>query len=355
MPISLGRSSWQLIGLCAVGILLNFGNLAQAEEEAKPEVTLEQIKTHWQQRREKFQSVRVEWTEVVTHKNFPLDHDFLGGPKEPPFGMDVTHTHRKSLLFHQGRYRHSTSGINSMTNPKKLPEWVHVEDTWVADGKESRHFSYNGPPTLDSPRNQLTINSEVGMAYPGNPAMTTSMNLDIPELLPLTPFRITDSVTQNGEDFLVLTCPIPAAFNEIWLEARPPYLLRESKRQRHDAEGEVVNDVEISYTYTQDPEHGWYPSGWKYRSDLQDIDAQVTSVVVEPYVQELDFTLVPPPLTMVVNVAQDRNNYTVSFIKEDGSKRVFTMAELTSGTPIRELLETPADEAESEPEPSDED
>jgi len=336
------RPTWYFSGLCALAILLNLPHLTQAEEEAKPEVTLDQIKTHWQQRREKFQSVRVEWTEVITRKNFPLDHDFLGGPTEPPFGIDVTHTHRNSLLFHQGRYRHSTSGINSMTNPKKLSEWVHVENTWVADGKESREFSYTGPPTLDPPYNQLTINRDVGMAYPGNPAMTTSMNLDIPSLFSLTQFSITDKVTKNGEEFLVLTRSLHAEFGsiaEIWLEARPPYLLRETKQQTRDAEGAIVNTVEISNTYTQDPEHGWFPSGWKYRSDSQDIDAQVTSVVVEPHVQEIDFTLVPPPLTMVVNVAEDRNNYTVSFIKEDGSRRVFTQEEMRMNRPIREWLE----------------
>lgn len=346
--ISLNRA----LGLLALACLLIFGTLAQAEENVKEEVTLDQIKEHWQQREVKFQSVRVEWTEVVTYKNFPLDHDLFGGPKEPPFGMDVTQTHHWSLLFDQGRWRTSTNGKRSMPGPKGLPDWLYSEKTWVSDGNDFRDFSYNGPPTLDPPHNQLTISESTIVSFS---PLARALNLDISDLNSLEAFEITDTVKQGGEEFLVLSRPLPAQavlVAELWLEARPPYLLRETKQQFRNAEGARESQVEVVYTYTQDPENGWHPNGWTYRSGFPDIDAQVTSIVVDPVVQDVDFTLVPPPLTMVLDVTQGPQSYIQSFIKEDGSERIFTLEELRAGRTIREWLEV--DDAQKKNEKSGE-
>lgn len=311
-------------------------------------ITAEQVLEAWEKRQERVQSLRMEWNESFTQTGASLliSEEQLEDERLKAIKSDhlKTFTHDRGYTFSllKNCVRVHVSGKRWVS---RRGEFVDQPYTSVINEDESAtHFDKG-----DSAKGAASEQSlgSIGRTFPeqANNHLEPVIMHFRPLVLSLSTLisrelTVLDRVgTVDGRRCVILQASrSPYAKVELWVDPSRDFLIL---RMVRTYTGKVASQFDISYDSNE--VCGWVPSGWTgvgyntTRGKLTDrIVSTVTLCQVNPPVDSSEFDYEFPPDTLV-NDTRDDSFYVV---RQDGTRRMVTEAELRGSVPYDALVET---------------
>jgi hypothetical protein len=321
-----------LMSLAICEWALAFRTSTAPAEQPTPHVTLEALVAIIRAREERVQSALFKWTEQRFDAKGSWNRSGLPFPNapegQPVPAEDITYASQRTFSFDGEKMRHFVTE----NTPDVSGEFFETAHLATFDGEFSR--------MLDHPTRKKAFH--YGRIYPRERMNNELHNLIFEPLLQCYRLFRPSTGLLNSENYGIETsdaliaetpCVVVAELgsatrslkNVFWVDPARDFLILRYALQTGD--GPIQRQTDFSYV--QDTEHGWVPSGWrimKYEPDGALI-MSITAAVIE---YKLNLELPPTefaiefPVGTYVDDLRDGTNY---IQRADGSQRTVTPAE----------------------------
>ncbi len=287
--------------------------------------SLEDVRTAWQAREERFQTGVVRWEDVE------------GTIWEPPGWQE--HAHRESLTFDRTRMRYVHEGPVYAFD---VDRYCERRFTIVFDGKQPRQL-FEGEQAGDYPAGFIRdLDAVLEARHTNIEPLVMAFRPLSPKLngTDLAGWRMLDKVEGiDGEPCVLYEHQQEFVTDTYWLRCDQEYTLA---RREMMANGKLVERIEIRYR--DDPVWGSLPSTWSYEQRhepsgkrINSVEARLTEFHFNEPIDQAEFDLKFPPRTRLT----DERAGTYAIVRENGEPRLIDPEELgTPGLTYEDLMRT---------------